>query len=231
MMLAQGLYEGKEIGADGATGLITYMRTDSTRVSDDAIAEVRSFITERYGENFVPKAPNVYKTKKDAQDAHEAIRPTHPEMSPEMVARYLSDAELRLYRLIWQRFVASQMMPAVFDTTTVEIDAKSDRTYNFRLSGSVLKFDGFLKVYEDADEEGDDEQKLPALESGQALSLAAPDALQAAAVRQRDARRAEARRQYELKKAKIEARAEDQEIDEVHRAAAALLRSRAGARA
>jgi DNA topoisomerase-1 len=214
MGLAQRLYEGVEVGKEGTIGLITYMRTDSTRVSPEAITETRDWIGRELGEQYLPKEPNTFKSKKDAQDAHEAIRPTHPEMHPEMVARYLSDAELRLYRLIWQRFVASQMMPAVFDTTTVEIDAKSDRTYNFRLSGSVLKFDGFLKVYEDADEEGDDEQKLPALESGQELTLASQEALQAAAVRQREARRVEARRQYELKKAKIEARAEDQEIDE-----------------
>ena len=214
MGLAQRLYEGIEVGKEGTIGLITYMRTDSTRVSPEAVTETRAWIGKELGEQYLPKEPNTFKSKKDAQDAHEAIRPTHPEMQPEMVARYLSDAELRLYRLIWQRFVASQMMPAVFDTTTVEIDAKSDRTYNFRLSGSVLKFDGFLKVYEEADEEGEDEQKLPALEAAQALTLASAEALEAAAIRQRDARRVEARRQYELRKAKIEARAEDQEIDE-----------------
>jgi DNA topoisomerase-1 len=214
MGLAQRLYEGIEVGKEGTIGLITYMRTDSTRVSPEAITETRAWIGKELGEQYLPKDPNTFKSKKDAQDAHEAIRPTHPEMQPEMVARYLSDAELRLYRLIWQRFVASQMMPAVFDTTTVEIDAKSDRTYNFRLSGSILKFDGFLKVYEEAEEEGEDEQKLPALEAAQALTLASAEALEASAVRQRDARRVEARRQYELRKAKIQARAEDQEIDE-----------------
>ena len=218
MGLAQRLYEGVEIGKDEAgesntVGLITYMRTDSTRVSPDAITETREWIGQQLGEQYLPEKPNVFKSKKDAQDAHEAIRPTHPEMHPDSLRKYLSDAELRLYRLIWQRFVASQMMPAVFDVTTVEIDAKSDRTYNFRLSGSVLKFDGFLKVYEDA-EDGDEEQKLPALQEKQALELASPAALEAAAVRQRDARRAEARRQYEMKKARIEARAEDQELDD-----------------
>jgi DNA topoisomerase-1 len=214
MGLAQRLYEGIEVGKEGTIGLITYMRTDSTRVSPDAITETREWIAKELGEQYLPKEPNTFKSKKDAQDAHEAIRPTHPEMQPEMVAKYLSDAELRLYRLIWQRFIASQMMPAVFDTTMVEIDAKSGRTYNFRLSGSVLKFDGFLKVYQEADEEGQDEQKLPALEAAQPLTLASPDALETTAMRQRAARRAEARRQYELRKAKIEARAEEQEVDE-----------------
>jgi DNA topoisomerase-1 len=214
MGLAQRLYEGVEVGKEGTIGLITYMRTDSTRVSPDAVAETREYIRSKLGTQYLPEKPNAFKSKKDAQDAHEAIRPTHPEMHPDMLRQHLSDAELKLYRLIWQRFVASQMMPALYDVTTVEIDAKADRTYNFRLSGSVLKFDGFLKVYEDADEDGEEEQKLPALEARQGLALASPEALRNAAVRQREARRAEARRQYELKKAKIEARAEDQEIDE-----------------
>ena len=227
MGLAQRLYEGVEIGKDEAgesdtIGLITYMRTDSTRVSPDAITETREWIGKQLGEQYLPEKPNVFKSKKDAQDAHEAIRPTHPEMHPDSLRKYLSDAELRLYRLIWQRFVASQMMPAVFDVTTVEIDAKGDRTYNFRLSGSVLKFDGFLKVYEDA-EDGDEEQKLPALAEGQDLNLARPAALIRAAARQRDARRAEARRQYEVKKARIEAQAEERDLDET--AAGEMLRS------
>ncbi len=218
MGLAQRLYEGVEIGKDGdgqanTIGLITYMRTDSTRVSPDAVAETRAWIGERLGPQYLPETPNTFKSKKDAQDAHEAIRPTHPEMHPDSLRAYLSDAELRLYRLIWQRFIASQMTPAVFDVTTVEIDAKGDRTYNFRLSGSILKFEGFLKVYEDA-EDGDEEQKLPSLEEGQTLRLASPAALEAMAAKQAEARRAEARRQYEVKKARIEARAEDQELDE-----------------
>ncbi len=214
MGLAQRLYEGVEVGKEGTIGLITYMRTDSTRVSPDAITEVRSWINEKLGAGYLPEKPNSFKSKKDAQDAHEAIRPTHPEMHPDMLRKHLSDAELRLYRLIWQRFVASQMMPALYDVTTVEIDAKADRTYNFRLSGSILRFDGFLKVYEEADEDGDVEQRLPALAEKQVLALASPAALEAAAVRQREARRAEARRQYDLKIAKLEARAEDQELEE-----------------
>jgi DNA topoisomerase-1 len=213
MGLAQRLYEGVELGEEGTIGLITYMRTDSTRVSPDAIAEVRDLIG-KMGERYLPEKPNTFKSKKDAQDAHEAIRPTHPEMHPDMLRKALSDAELKLYRLIWQRFVASQMTPALYDTTTVEIDAKAAKTYNFRLTGSILRFDGFLKVYEEADEDGDEEQKLPALAQGQKLDLASPQALRDAATRQREARRAEARRQYDLKKARIEARAEDQDLDD-----------------
>ncbi len=219
MGLAQRLYEGVEIGKDddgqpNTIGLITYMRTDSTRVSPDAITETREWIGKQLGAQYLPEKPNAFKSKKDAQDAHEAIRPTHPEMTPEVLSRHLSDAELKLYRLIWQRFVASQMMPALYDVTTVEIDAKADRTYNFRLSGSILKFDGFLKVYEEVDEDGSEEQKLPSLTEKQTLQLASVEALAAAAVRLRDARRAEARRQWEIKKARVEARAEDQELDE-----------------
>ncbi len=209
MGLAQRLYEGVEVGEQGHIGLITYMRTDSTRVSPDAVTETRAWIEKELGAQYLPATPNEFKSKKDAQDAHEAIRPTHPELGPEALRPYLSDAELRLYRLIWQRFVASQMTPAVFDVTTVEIDAKADRTYNFRLSGSVLRFDGFLKVYEDADAGEDEEQKLPPLEAGQTIHLASSGALAAVARKQQEARRAEARRQYELKRARIEARNEE----------------------
>ncbi len=123
MMLAQSLYEGKELGKEGSVGLITYMRTDSTRVSEDALTEVRSFVTERYGEAYLPGSPNVYKTKKDAQDAHEAVRPTSVLRTPESMEKFLAEDELKLYRLIWMRFVASQMTPAVFDQTTIDIAA------------------------------------------------------------------------------------------------------------
>jgi hypothetical protein len=123
MMLAQGLYEGKEIGDEGATGLITYMRTDSTRVSDDALPKCAPLYADRYGEAFVP-APNIYKTKKDAQDAHEAIRPTSVLRTPEMMEKFLAEDELKLYRLIWMRFVASQMNARVFDQTTIDVNAK-----------------------------------------------------------------------------------------------------------
>ncbi|HSU61286.1 MAG TPA: type I DNA topoisomerase [Bryobacteraceae bacterium] len=176
MMLAQGLYEGKEIGKEGSTGLITYMRTDSTRVSEDALTEVRGFIAERYGQPYVPGAANIYKTKKDAQDAHEAIRPTSVLHTPESLEKYLAEDELKLYRLIWMRFVASQMMPALFDQTTIDIEAtgKSKVPYLFRATGSVLKFDGFLKVYEEGKDQRDEEDedlkhKLPAVTQGELL--------------------------------------------------------------
>ena len=178
MMLAQGLYEGKEIGDEGATGLITYMRTDSTRVSDDALAEVRQFITDRYGETFVPKTPNVYKTKKDAQDAHEAIRPTSVLRTPEMMEKFLAEDELKLYRLIWMRFIASQMNPALLDQTTIDVNAlgRSKTPYIFRATGSVLKFEGFLKVYEEGKDQKDDDDedlkhKLPAVTEGETLKF------------------------------------------------------------
>jgi DNA topoisomerase I len=176
MMLAQGLYEGKEIGKEGSLGLITYMRTDSTRVSEDALAEVRGFVSERYGQNYLPASPNVYKTKKDAQDAHEAIRPTSVLRTPESLEKFLAEDELKLYRLIWMRFVASQMMPALFDQTTIDIAAKgkSQTEYLFRATGSVQKFDGFLRVYVEGKDEKDEEDedlkhKLPAVAEGEAL--------------------------------------------------------------
>jgi DNA topoisomerase I len=176
MMLAQSLYEGKELGKEGAVGLITYMRTDSTRVADDALTEVRSFVTDRYGAKYLPESPNVYKTKKDAQDAHEAIRPTSVLRTPESLEKFLAEDELKLYRLIWMRFVASQMNPAVFDQTTIDISAvgKSKETYLFRATGSVPKFDGFLKVYEEGKDQKDEDDeelkhKLPAVTEGEKL--------------------------------------------------------------
>ncbi len=144
--MAQRLYEGVEVGSQGTVGLITYMRTDSTRVSPDAIEDARTYIGKKLGDKYLPGSPNVFKGKKDAQDAHEAIRPTNVELSPDDIKQYLSDEQYKLYKLIWQRFVASQMMQAVFDQTTVDIVAKSDRSYDFRVTGSVLKFDGFLKI-------------------------------------------------------------------------------------
>ena len=179
MMLAQHLYEGKEIGKEGLVGLITYMRTDSTRVSDDALAEVRSMVAERYGKEYLPESANIYKTKKDAQDAHEAIRPTSALRTPDSLEKYLAEDELKLYRLIWMRFVASQMKPAVFDQTTIEIASKGKcgAEYLFRATGSVPKFDGFLKVYEEGkDEKVDDDdelKKLPAVAQGEILKLKA----------------------------------------------------------
>ncbi|MCS7158150.1 MAG: type I DNA topoisomerase [Blastocatellia bacterium] len=174
MSLAQKLYEGVDLGPEGSVGLITYMRTDSTRVSETALAEVRRFIAERYGEELLPEEPHIYRTKKDAQDAHEAIRPTSVFRTPEQVAPYLSRDELALYKLIWQRFVASQMKPALFDQTVLEIRAG---TFTFRATGSVLRFSGFLTVYEEAKEEKENEEEeeatavLPKVEVGEKLTL------------------------------------------------------------
>jgi DNA topoisomerase I len=177
MGVAQRLYEGMEIGSEGTVGLITYMRTDSTRVSPDAIADLRKYITKELGGAYLPEAPNAFKSKKDAQDAHEAIRPTDVTHTPESVKRYLSDEQFRLYQLIWRRFVASQMVPAVFDQTIVDVEARADRRYDFRVTGSILKFDGFLKVYEESKDAKDDDDdalknKLPDLRPGQPLTLA-----------------------------------------------------------
>jgi DNA topoisomerase-1 len=177
MMIAQRLYEGVELGEEGLVGLITYMRTDSTRVAPDAVTELREYITKEYGPQYIPETANTYKEKKEAQAAHEAIRPTSAMRHPEQLKQYLKEDEFKVYKLIWQRFVASQMMPAVFDQTTVDIDAKSEKeTFWFRVTGSVLKFDGFLKVYEESKEGKDEEDeelkhKLPPLEAGQKLTL------------------------------------------------------------
>ena len=177
MMIAQRLYEGIDLGEEDTVGLITYMRTDSVRVSNDALAEVREHIGREYGPQYLPESPNVYKSKKEAQEAHEAIRPTSAARTPESVKQYLKEDEYKVYKLVWQRFVASQMNPAVFDQTSVDIEAKSNGTsYLFRVTGSVLKFDGFLKVYEEAKEGKDEEDealkhKLPVLEAGQKLTL------------------------------------------------------------
>ncbi len=173
MMLAQKLYEGVELGPEGSVGLITYMRTDSTRVSDAALGEVRDFIGRQYGENYLPEKPVFYRSKKDAQDAHEAIRPTEVARTPDSLAKFLKPEELKLYRLIWQRFVASQMTPAVFDQTTIDINAGR---FIFRATGSVQKFDGFLKIYQEGrDEKTEDddeaERTLPLVEKGETLKL------------------------------------------------------------
>jgi DNA topoisomerase-1 len=155
MALAQGLYEGIDVGEGGSVGLITYMRTDSTNVSELAQAEARKFIGERYGESFMPKEAPIYKTKaRGAQEAHEAIRPTSVLRQPNAIKDYLQRDQFRLYQLIWQRFVASQMAPAIFDTLTVEITGKSSQhEYLLRASGSTVRFLGFLVVYEEAQEE------------------------------------------------------------------------------
>jgi DNA topoisomerase-1 len=179
MGVAQRLYEGIDVGAEGITGLITYMRTDSPRVAPEAIEGARAWIGAQLGAQYLPASPNAYKGKKAAQDAHEAIRPTDAARTPESIARYLTEEQLKLYRLIWQRFVASQMTPAVFDVTTAKIaavSAKTGKTYDFRLSGSVVRFDGFLKVYEVLEEKKEDEDdeasnKLPNLDDVKTLEL------------------------------------------------------------
>ncbi len=180
MGLAQRLYEGIEVGTEGSVGLITYMRTDSTRVSNDALDEVRKLIGDRYGAASVPSKPNIYKSKKDAQDAHEAIRPTSALRVPDEIAKYLQEDELKLYRLIWMRFVASQMAPAVFDQTTIDVAAqgKDGATYIFRATGSVPKFKGFLEVYEEGKDQKDEEDeelknRLPAVTQGEELRFKA----------------------------------------------------------
>ncbi len=171
MKIAQKLYEGVELGDQGAVGLITYMRTDSVRVSDQALSEVRGYIEQRYGANYVPEKPNYYRSAKSAQEAHEAIRPTSVGRDPESLSRYLAKDELALYTLIFNRFVSSQMPPAVFDRTTVDITAADEQ---FRATGQVMKFDGFIRVYlEGVDEvsDDDDQAQLPQLSEGEVLRL------------------------------------------------------------
>jgi DNA topoisomerase-1 len=178
MSLAQKLYEGVELGQEGSVALITYMRTDSVRVSNDALDQVRTLIPERFGANYLPEKPNFYKSKKDAQEAHEAVRPTDVMRAPEDVRPFLEDDLFKLYQLIWQRFVASQMLPAIFDQTTIDINAGD---YTFRATGSVQKFDGYLRVYQmpvanadREDDEKDDEgegRSLPQVSEGQSLRL------------------------------------------------------------
>jgi len=178
MALAQRLYEGVELGSEGSVALITYMRTDSVHVSNDALAQVRELIPSRFGSDYLPEKPNFYKSKKDAQEAHEAVRPTDVSRAPEDVRKYLEDDVFKLYQLIWQRFVASQMLPAVFDQTTIDITAGD---YTFRATGSVQKFDGYLRVYQipAANADRDDDEKedegegkaLPRVTEGQVLRL------------------------------------------------------------
>ncbi len=178
MMLAQQLYEGVELGKEGSVGLITYMRTDSTRVSSQAVQDVREFISSRYGKDYLPSKPRVYKGRKAAQDAHEAIRPTYFKYTPSHVKKDLSKDLFKLYSLIWDRFVASQMNAAVFDQTTVQIRAERPSrkrgVYIFQAGGSVMKFPGFTKVYSAAKEENGEEGGgiiLPPLSEGDPLEL------------------------------------------------------------
>jgi len=183
MRLAQGLYEGREIGDAGTVGLITYMRTDSTRTSDEALDAVRTYIEQTFGAKSLPREPRRFKVGKAAQEAHEAIRPTSLDFAPDRVKEFLGRDEFRLYQLIWNRFVASQMETAIFDTTRADIEAGA---YTFRATGSVLKFAGWLAVYHegkdedapsedqrpvDTESEDDEDRRLPKLTEGQALDL------------------------------------------------------------
>ena len=175
MSAAQRLYEGVDLGEEGTTGLITYMRTDSTRIAAEAQAAAATYIRSSYGDAYAPESPNVYRQKKSAQDAHEAIRPTSLEFPPDRVRTFLQGDELRIYTLVWNRFLASQMTPARYDQTTVDIEADGGR---FRAAGQVMRFDGFLRVYEegrdaprDASEEEEQSGALPPLDQGQTLAL------------------------------------------------------------
>jgi DNA topoisomerase-1 len=187
MRLAQDLYEGVELGDEGGIGLITYMRTDSTRVSEVSATQARDYVKMLFGKEFVSKNLQLYGDgkSKNAQDAHEAVRPTDPTRRPEHIQKYLSADQFKLYQLIWQRFIASQMSPAVFDTTTVDFDLSAETKsgaaplpYLFRSTGSVMKFQGYLALYREAREEGDghgraleDEQALPAVEVGESIPV------------------------------------------------------------
>ncbi|CDZ80746.1 DNA topoisomerase 1 [Candidatus Rubidus massiliensis] len=171
MSIAQSLYEGVELG-NGSEGLITYMRTDSVRVSPEAIEEARQFITRTYGKDYLPQQPKIYSTQKNSQDAHEAIRPANLEHTPEKLQPYLTKDQFQLYQLIWKRFISSQMMSAIYDTVSVDIKAGNDIL--LRATGSIIKFLGFLAVYEEKvdDELKDDENRmLPNLVENQPLHL------------------------------------------------------------
>lgn len=168
MQVAQKLYEGIELGSDGAVGLITYMRTDSVRISDDAKLSAKEYILNNFGENYYPKTPNDYNKgkKKNVQDAHEAIRPSYIERTPESIKKYLTNEQYRLYKLIWTRFMASQMEAARIKNLSVDIEANG---YIFKAGSSKVDFDGFLKVYEDDKEENP--LKIPELKEGEILEF------------------------------------------------------------
>ena len=170
MSIAQQLYEGVEIAGQGSVGLITYMRTDSLRLSEEALSAARGFIGERYGERYLPAQPRRFKTKAGAQDAHEAIRPTDVRLTPELVRKDLTQEQYRLYRLIWGRFTACQMANAIYDNVSVDVLSAG---YTFRANYSELKFPGYTAVYEEAKDEESDEisSPLPSLEEGEQLKL------------------------------------------------------------
>ncbi len=177
MSIAQQLYEGVDIEGEGTVGLITYMRTDSLRLSEEAVAAARSFVSARYGKDYVPAQPRVYKTKSNAQDAHEAIRPTNVELTPEVVRKSLTPEQLRLYKLIWSRFLACQMANAVFDGVSIDVNSGS---HLFRATHSSLKFSGFTAVYVEGKDEGDEAMgsPLPDLQEQEEVKLADTDQAQ-----------------------------------------------------
>lgn len=169
MKTAQELYEGIEIEGMGLVGLITYMRTDSLRISDEAKQSAREYILHAYGDKYIPDKPRVFKTKKNAQDAHEAIRPSMPQLSPVQVKESLTSDQYKLYKLIWERFIASQMANALLDTVSADIDANG---CTFRASGYSVKFDGFTALYEESKDTAEEDNKvLPPLEVGQVLKV------------------------------------------------------------
>jgi DNA topoisomerase-1 len=171
MMIAQQLYEGMEVGGGEATGLITYMRTDSTRISNDALGEAREFIGEHYGADYLPATANIYKSKKSAQDAHEAIRPTSSKHEPQAIKNFLTPEQNKIYALIWNRFMASQMNPAITDQTSVDI---AGGNYLLRATGSVIKFAGFKTLYMESTDDNaaqDEDRILPPLNENEILKL------------------------------------------------------------
>lgn len=179
MQIAQQLYEGVELQGEGSQGLVTYIRTDSTRIADEAVDAVRDLILESYGEAYLPEKPNTYKTRKSAQDAHEAIRPTVVERRPERIKASLSRDQFRLYKLIYERFVSSQMTPALYDTLTADIDASTGERFHF--SGQKLRFPGFTKVYVESQDDAQDEAdnlSLPDIAQGMKAVCADLDAEQ-----------------------------------------------------
>jgi DNA topoisomerase-1 len=169
MQVAQKLYEGLELKGQGSVGLITYMRTDAPRLANEALAEIRGWLAKEFGDDYVPEKPNLYRSKKGAQEAHEAIRPTSVDRTPASVRPFLTDEQYKLYDLIWKRAVASQATPAEFDQTTVEIAAGR---LGLRASGSVLRFPGWLKVYGRDEDDEAEEGRLPELEQGWELTVA-----------------------------------------------------------
>lgn len=166
MSIAQQLYEGIDIKGHGTVGLITYMRTDSVRISEEAQTACRSFVSNKFGEEYIPKDPRNFKGKKNIQDAHEAIRPTNVEITPEIAKENLKDEQYKLYTLIWNRFVASQMSSCIMDVTSVDI---VNGEYGLKASGSIVNFDGFMRVYEYATDEEKEDINLPKLEDGEKL--------------------------------------------------------------